>query len=159
GSYQLRVVPDSAAPATPTENNQPANISDGNTDDTLTTATVLTRKNAQTDPRFDYTYTAGINSATDVDIYVVRSPKTVPAGTQSVMTVMVWGTGFSALDSKVTVYDQNGNVVQGSVLVHEAGNFVIQLVGAQLNSRYYLAVSAASPGSATAVGSYFMGVD
>jgi hypothetical protein len=159
GSYQLRVVPDGMVPPSPPGNSPPAVVPDSNTNDTLASATVLTRKNAQTDPHFDYAYTASVSSAADVDFYMIRAPKTVPAGTQSVMTVMVWGTGVSALDGKVTVYDQNGNVVQGTVLVHEGGNYVLQLPQAQLNARYYVAVSAVTPGGATDVGNYFLGVD
>ena len=74
------------------------------------------------------------------------------------MTVMVWSQGATEVDPTVTVYDQNRNPVPSTILVDQAGDYVIQLNNAT-SPFYYVEVQAANPGGSHAVGSYFMGVE
>jgi hypothetical protein len=155
GGYRLTAVPavaaqaaGSAAKLAPTQPNP-----DNHTNDTLATATVLQRSAALTDSRFDYAYRASIGDPTDVDYYAVQSPNANKLGTNQTLTVMAWGLG-GGLDPQVTVYDGQGNPVAANVLVHEGGNYVIQIPGVQPNTRYFFAVSGRG-----GVGDYFLGLD
>jgi hypothetical protein len=126
---------------------------------TLGTALGLPQTVPQTNSRFDYEYYANIKDSSDVDYYALRAP-TPSAGTQNVMTVMVWGLQLGGLDPGAIVYDAAGNQVPANVLTHENGLYVLQVPNAGGgNLLYYVRVAAYTQTGPQSSGDYFFGVD
>jgi hypothetical protein len=63
------------------------------------------------------------------------------------------------LDPRLTVFDQNGNQVNASILVNGSGTYVLQVVNAVPNTTYYVEVSPDLYAGSNVTGTYLLGVD
>jgi hypothetical protein len=134
-------------------------VNDNNLNTTMATATPLTQRYYQADPRFDYTYAANLSDGSDIDFYRVKTPKSA-TGIPEEMTVMAWTQQQPAAWSPtVSVFDAFGNAVAAQVLVNENGTYTIQIANAQPNANYYVAVASASGAPVSSNGTYFLGID
>lgn len=160
GSYQVEVRPDAKLSLGTLTNLVAAAkvVVDNATNDSLASATGLTQVIAQTDSRFDYVYRASVSSSSDVDYYLLRAPAP-PAGTQNVMTVMVWGMQNNGLDPDATIRNALGTPLAATVLVRDNGTYVLQVPSVPANTLLFVTVEAATPGGSRATGTYFLGVD
>lgn len=131
-------------------------VLDGNTDDILANALGL-KSNTSSDARFDAIYRGVIENTRDVDTYKIRSDQFAP-GTLVTLNVMVWGLDANPLDSRVRVYDENGNAVAFQVLANDRGIFSIQVLNAVAGKDYYVQVLARA-GAMKSTGSYFFAAD
>ncbi len=155
GSYQLNVVPDSAAPLPPV----PALVNtDNHTNDVIGKATDLRQQTYQTDVRFNYAIQASIEDSTDVDFYHVHAPQVANNGS-TVLTAMVWASQANTLLPQIEVFDASQKPVAFDVLVNENGAYVVQVANALSNQDYYIEVIAANPAGPQNTGNYFLGVD
>ncbi len=154
GGYQLVVAPttvfdptgDRAIPIVGTPSNN-----------SFDTATNLTPQPVATSSGFAYSENASLSAPSDVDYYKLQGSQ-ASLNRGSVMTVMVWSQGATEVDPTVSVYDQNRNPVDSTILVNQAGDYVIQVDNAT-SPFYYVEVQAANPSGSHAVGDYFMGVE
>jgi hypothetical protein len=145
GNYQLQIVPDLLS--TPLVSPVVSLASN-----TLATAVGL----LQASPH-DWTYQANLATSSGTNYFPVVSP-TPPAGSQNVMTVMLWSTGSRTLYPKLTVYDASGNPVPATILTEDTGNVAVQVPNAKPNAVYKFEVQAANPNGPNSTGSYFIGV-
>lgn len=128
---------------------------DGLTNDTLQTATLL-QPQTTTDSRFDATYRDSIEGPSDTDFYKVRTGK-FPAGQAANLNVLAWGTGLTALNPVLHVFDAAGRPVAAQVLANAAGVYSVQLPNAVVGADYYIQV--AGRDSSVLSGDYFLAVD
>jgi hypothetical protein len=122
------------------------------------TALLLGNELSKTDGHFDYAYRATIARAGEVEYFHITAPAP-PAGQSNVMQVMVWGLGHNGLLPNVAVYDNNQNVVPGTILVNDSGMMVVQIANPVAGAGYYLKVSAQNPSGPRNTGNYFVGAD
>ncbi len=154
GGYQLVVAPTTVFD--PTGDRSIPNVGTPN-NHSFNTATSLTPQPVATSSGFSYSETASLSTPSEFDYYKLQGSQ-ASLNRGHVMTVMVWSQGATEVDPTVTVYDQNRNPVPSTILVDQAGDYVIQLNNAT-SPFYYVEVQAANPGGSHAVGSYFMGVE
>jgi hypothetical protein len=152
GGYQLTVdflsVGSLLAPVT----NLLAPVLDAGTNDSLSTATLLSPRTRPTpDARFDYGFRGVIESASDVDNYRI----TAQPGSND-LNVIVWGLEVDALDPTVRVFDSAGRPVGYQVLANDRGVFSLQVPGTVAGQDYILQIAARTPGD---TGSYYLGAD
>ncbi|QEL20127.1 matrixin family metalloprotease [Limnoglobus roseus] len=152
GEYRLTVSPGTIL--TPLLSSLLAPLTDGNTNDTLATATDLTGQSAgRKDQRFDATFRGVIENARDVDVYRVKAPTTTdPRG----LNVIVWGTDATPVNSRVRIYDANKNLVPFEVLANDTGLFSVRVASVTPGSTYYVAVQGRD---SSQTGAYFVGAD
>lgn len=131
-----------------------APVSDGNSNDTLATATDLTDGSAtRTDERFDAIYRGVIENAKDTDTYRLKAPASEgPLG----LNLIVWGIESDPLDSRIRVFDSNRNPVAYELLANDEGVFSVRVPAANPGSTYFVSVFARDAG---AKGAYFFGAD
>jgi hypothetical protein len=141
GAYQLTVISNPNAP-TVSAPGTPAPHSDGGTNETFNTATLL-----QTTPGYlantHYSVSATLGSATDVNVYAFQAA-TPPAGQPNALTLLLQAQGGPL--PAVTVFDANQNVVATQVFANGAGSYLVQLPSAQPGALYFAAI-AAKPGT------------
>src|SRR5262245_50397176 len=131
---------------------------DLHTNDSMATALNLPQLLTQPDARFDYGFRGSISDSWDVDYYRLQAPST-PAGTEPVLTAMVWGLRDGGLDPRVRVFDASGNPVDAEILVNDGAAFTVQWRGAVPQATYFVEVLPLNPGGGNAVGNYYLGVD
>jgi hypothetical protein len=129
---------------------------DLHSNDTIATATPLSPASVPGGtPR--YSVQASLSDFQDVDFYQVQAPA-APAGTDVVLTAMVWGVQNN-LNPELRVFDAQGNAVPAEVLVNADGSFAVQVRQALTEATYYIEVMPAQPFGTQAVGDYFLAVD
>ncbi|MBM3980431.1 MAG: matrixin family metalloprotease [Planctomycetes bacterium] len=121
--------------------------------DTIRAATDLGKVAAEGSARWDVNVASQFATATDVDVYKVRTL----AGTPSVMLVAAWST--AGADPEVTVTTADGQVLKATVLTNTASTNIIQIEGIKAKTDYYISIRAKSFGSGTSAKSYRFGVD
>jgi hypothetical protein len=132
-------------------------VLDGHTDDILANALGIQTNKGGSDARFDAVYRGVIEDANDVDTYRASTDKFAP-GTPVTLNVMVWGTDANPLDSRVRVYDANGNPVAFQVAANDRGVFSVQVLNAVAGQNYYVQVSARD-GAVNNTGNYIFAAD
>jgi hypothetical protein len=142
GAYQLQVVP----------------LQGGGSNSSPATAYNLGNGNGIASGNSSYSAQGLLQSAGEVDYYVFRAPA-ASSGTPTVLTVTVSALPGSNLDALAVVYDQQLNVVPGTVLAHENNTYVLQVASVQPNRRYFVTVAAAQPGQTSALGGYALGLN
>jgi hypothetical protein len=128
----------------------------GVVNNTLATALDLTSQGQQTNTDFYVAYKGSINSSSSANYYLIHAPAQ-PAN--QVMSVDVWGLTNGGLIPRVTVYDQNQNVVPAQVLVNENGIVTLQVLGVRSGSAWYVEVQGTGSSGPSATGGYFLGIN
>jgi hypothetical protein len=106
--------------------------------------------------RHSYSFQSTLVAPADVQYQHV----TVPAGSDPMtLTATVSARQASAAAPLITVFDRLGNLVPTTVLENANGTYSVQAVGVTPGAVYTVAVSAANPTGAAAVGSYRLAVD
>jgi hypothetical protein len=104
--------------------------------------------------RWDYTGSAGIDVAQDVDVFSV----TTTSSPQNTLVVAVWSEtqGRAPL---VEVYDKNKQRITGVELLRNGSTTIFQIEGLNAWSTYYVVFKPASPGTWKSRESYRFGID
>ncbi|MFL5331255.1 MAG: matrixin family metalloprotease [Gemmataceae bacterium] len=156
GAYRMLVTPDVA---TTPDNRVELLNPDAGTNDTIANASQLGQQYLSgTGARIVYNVAASLNTSSDVDFYRLKSPQS-QNNAPVTMTVTVSASGANGMDPVVEVYNKRAQRVDAQVLVHEAGSFTLQVLGATANEDYYVAVRHAHPGVAAVTGNYNLAVD
>ncbi|MGD9632128.1 MAG: Ig-like domain-containing protein [Pirellulales bacterium] len=129
---------------------------DGHADDEVTMGMELDSLPAFVDDA-RYEITASIADSSDVDYYVIKSPK-VDGTPLDVMTVAARSLDKAGLIPKLTVLDEDLNPIAAEVVVNGGGELVVQVTGIALTSDYIIRVEAADAGGPFDSGNYHLGV-
>jgi hypothetical protein len=103
-------------------------------------------------------YKGSLSDSADVDLYSFKTPGTIPAGAQGVLTAALWGLDALPVDSKITIFDSCRNPVTGTVLIHEGGTFVVQIPNAAPHATYFAKVQAYDAGGLNNLGNYQLAI-
>ena len=153
GRYDLSVGYNFAPTATAAADG-PTFVSDGGTNDTTATATVVAAVAGSASGR--YTAHGRVEAAGDADVYQV----TAPATTNAPLTVTVDPRAASALYSRVTVYAANGSVVPHTVLASGAdGRVVVQVSNPTAGAAYFVQVEGVGRSGTGVTGDYTVSAD
>jgi|GEM_PF-5820706 len=106
------------------------------TNGTLRTATFLGRSRDSKDRRWDFVGAASFDSASDVDVYRVKTGERNGGG----VLVAYVGT-MSGAAPTVTVYDTKGKAVTAEVLTRQDGATIVQVADVKKNDTYFIAVN------------------
>jgi hypothetical protein len=151
GAYNLAIV--AGASALPSQSAGLSTLSNPHPNSTLQQAAPLTSILPDHAPQTYSETIANLATTGEVDYYRIRSAHA--SGNQStVTTVNVLAQDGSGLAPVVTIYDNQGNIVPGTVLANAGGSFTIQAVTVQ-DRDYFVAVSA-GPASTSVVGNYLV---
>jgi hypothetical protein len=88
---------------------------------------------------------------------VVAQPTATGAASTMVATVTAINGG--TLNPYITVFDQNGNLVNAGILVNDSGTYVVQVVNAVPNATYVVEVSADPYSGPNVSGTFLLGID
>jgi len=88
---------------------------------------------------------------------VVAQPTATGAASTMVATVTAINGG--TLNPYISVFDQNGNLVNAGILVNDSGTYVVQVVNAVPNAAYFIEVSADPYAGANVTGTFLLGID
>lgn len=121
--------------------------------DTIRTATNLGKVAAAESARWDVSVASQFATATDVDVYKVRTLADAPP----VMLVAAWST--AGADPEVTVTTADGQVLKATVLTNTASTNVIQIEGIKAKTDYFITIRAKSFGTGSGAKAYRLGVD
>jgi hypothetical protein len=80
-------------------------------------------------------------------------------GAASTMVATVTAINGGTLNPYITVFDQNGNLVNAGILVNDSGTYVVQVVNAVPNATYYVEVSPDPYAGANVTGTFLLGID
>ena len=150
GGYRMEFRPESEAHRDELENPEVGS------DDTAQTATSLDRMPSLSGTRQNFFVASSLSTATDLDFHRIRSAQ--PSGSAGgVLTVSVVATGTNAMDPVVDIYDANQVLQATTVLVHDGGEYSVQLPNTQGNRDYFVAVRHAKGNAA--IGNYSLGID
>ncbi|MDY3555758.1 matrixin family metalloprotease [Gemmata sp. JC717] len=157
GGYKLELRPDAASGG---GSGAPQLVNaDAGGNDTLGTASQLGQQLQSAVPNhFGYNLAASLNSSTDVDFYRLKTPQTV-GNVPVTMTVTVSTTPPGGTDPVVDLYDPRGVKVAARVLAHDGGSYTVQVLNAQPNADYYIAVRHAHSGGSAVPGNYTLNID
>jgi hypothetical protein len=97
------------------------------------------------------------SSLTTAFYKVVAQPTS--SGAASTMVATVTAINGGTLNPVLTVLDQNGNVVNASILVNDSGTYVVQVVNATPGATYFVEVSPDPLAGSNVTGTYLLGVD
>jgi len=100
-----------------------------------------------------YEVVASIADEIDTDYYKFKSPDAVD-GPSSVMTVFLRSLEAGRLIPRVTVLDEDGNLLPAEILVNGKGEYTLQVTGGQPDTEYLVRVEAADPNGLFATGNY-----
>lgn len=125
---------------------------DLHTDDELANAVEL-----ETVPGFvegtRYSAVGSITDSADVDYYVVKSalPAAIPL---DVMSVSLRSLDAAGLVPRVTILDEDSNLVASTILANGGGDYIVQVDGVTAENDYLIKVQADSPGELFDTGNY-----
>lgn len=107
------------------------------------------------DTRFEVI--GSISDSIDADIYEVTAPE-FDAAVTDVMTIAVRSLDNGRLIPRVTVLDENANVIPSTIIANGAGDYIVQVDGIVEEQNYLVKVDAANPGQLFDVGNYSLTV-
>jgi hypothetical protein len=129
-----------------------------NLNNSFATARPLTQPTSTANGHIDYNYRTDLTALSNTQYYKLQAP-TVPAGTNNVLTALVWSLQSNGLNPQVLVFNAQQQPVAAQVLVNDGFANVLQVPNAVSGATYYVEVLPANPNSSQSVGNYFMEVD
>lgn len=108
--------------------------------DTLATATNLLANTLAVTPQTEYSADGSFGSPADVDVYRITVPPSADGSPVNLLTT-VWGTGGTALNPWVDVYDLFGHKLATDVITADGNTTTIQARGLSPGGTYFLRVS------------------
>ena len=103
------------------------------------------------DTRFEVI--GSIKDSNDLDVYEVSAPA-LEVSALDVMTVVVRSLDNGGLIPRVTVLDENANVIPSSIIANGAGDYIVQVDEIIPENNYLIKVDAANPGQLFDTGNY-----
>jgi hypothetical protein len=122
------------------------------------TATTPGRRFPNAGPGVDYAFEATLATATDVDVYRIRAPKTTAGASVGPFSVVAWATTPQTIDPVITIRNEFGVTVPATIVLHDGGAFAIQVANAISDEYYFIEVRHNPSVPITAVGNYAFGV-
>ena len=156
GAYRLAVGTAAAAAVVPPPPSAYLSL-DNHTNDTRDKAVALGDARPAADARWDFVVSGSIYNAggvVDYDYYKVHTK----ADTQKVAVFAVSSLDTGTLSPTVEVYDKNGVRLAVEVLSNTGGTAIVQLVGVQRDTDYFVRVGAASQ-AGQSQGNYGLAID
>jgi matrixin len=101
---------------------------------------------------------SALSSSFNTAFYKVVAQPTA-SGAASTLVATVTAINGGALNPVLTVLDQNGNLVNASILVNDSGTYVVQVVNATPGATYFVEVNPEPLAGANVSGTYLLGVD
>ena len=101
---------------------------------------------------------SALSSSLTTAFYKVVAQPTV-SGAASTMVATVTAINGGTLNPVLTILDQNGNLVNASILVNDSGTYVVQVVNATPGATYFVEVSPDPLSGSNVNGTYLLGVD